>query len=234
MIDLKHYKLFQDNQIAALDFSQLNGDQFLSYRNLLILKMIELMKLNLDNFSTSQISERFPCYSYSIGKLSPSTVAKNIGKIDPRSYCYLSDKQLNAIDYLSLTSTQREAFYDWNLKKMKNYPKTDPYKTYTGNPAYYSRVDMNYGGYDYVGGYSFGGGGNFWDDPTDWYEDLLNQYWNAWFAGNSSGLEPEAIQGIVSGTLVSVLPMMHGGINFPNLMVILMEVRIQKTVEIPD
>lgn len=109
-------------QIQALDFSQLTIEQLVQIKSDEISDQ-QWLKVNLANFTNDSISKLLKSRHYILQKLSPSTVAANLGRIETSHYDRLSDEQLKAIDYNQLKDVQKKAFTQYQMQKMKNYPK---------------------------------------------------------------------------------------------------------------
>ena len=120
--DVALFGSLTSKQIEALDISQLTIEQLVHLKSDEISDK-QWLKVNLANFTTDSISKLLKGSYDILRKLSPSTVAANLGRIEASYYWDLSDEQLKAIDYNQLKDFQKEAFTTYKMQKMKNYPK---------------------------------------------------------------------------------------------------------------
>jgi hypothetical protein len=120
--DVKYLTNLTTTQVAALQFSQLTADQLI-HLPLDKIRDSQFRQIDLGNFTTASIAKIFQTIPAIIPKLSPSTIAANLTRIDKRYFWYFSDQQLNEIDYNSLTDDQNNTFSWFQQRKMKNYPK---------------------------------------------------------------------------------------------------------------
>lgn len=105
-IDVKYYRNLSDDQVGELDFSKLDGDQFMNLPPHYFLKDKQVRELNLGQFTALQISKILRFHEHLMGKLSPQGVADNLSKFEPGFLKSLSLKQVEALNFSNLTAEQ--------------------------------------------------------------------------------------------------------------------------------
>jgi hypothetical protein len=120
--------------IDQLDFNSLTFEQLLSICFASISED-QISTMDLTRFSRKEIYILFEDSIYPLIKhLNPTTIAKNISKIHPSHYTALTTKQLNAIDFSTLSQKQRSEFPFYQKSQMQNFvyePEEHPfYKNY--------------------------------------------------------------------------------------------------------
>jgi hypothetical protein len=152
-------------QIDALNFSALTVEQIINLSSKF--SSTHWQKIDLSLYTKSTIERLFSAlpsslYGSVVSWFSPATVAANIHSIPSKYYKSLSDAQLRAIDYNSLTSGEKAQFFSFDLGKMKNYPKQNPHSFY----------------YDFFGSFNGSGSASFFGQPDPFSDDFWKQYFS--------------------------------------------------------
>lgn len=103
--DLKELENLTKTQVAAIDFSQLTGDQF-CHLSRHTYSMDQVKLLNLSKFTSSNISEMLRRTPTILFVLSPQTVADNLFKFDVPYLTNLTKLQVAALNFSQLTADQ--------------------------------------------------------------------------------------------------------------------------------
>lgn len=109
-------------QIKELDVSQMTVAQIVEVDSFYFTEK-QWLCVDLSKFSAASFLLLHGKNPYFLSKLTPATVAANFSKIPTKIYYHLTDPQLKEIDFLSLDETQKAAFSDYDMSKMKNGPK---------------------------------------------------------------------------------------------------------------